>query len=56
MYKKIIQTEYTLYTTPKYLYWFRVILGLIIQKKIQSETWMSETWTGGWPGLTHPLP
>ena len=34
-----IQTEYIWYTTPKYLYWFRAILGWFSNKKIPSETW-----------------
>ena len=33
-----IQTEYTWYTTPKYQYWFRAILGRF-SIKIPSETW-----------------
>ena len=32
-----IQTEYTLYTTPKYHYWFRAILGWVKKKKKNSE-------------------
>ena len=36
----IIQTEYILwYTTQKYPYWFRAILGGFSKKKIPSETW-----------------
>ena len=35
-----VQTEYTWYTTPKYQYWFRAILGWFSKKKkIPSETW-----------------
>ena len=33
-----IQTEYTWYTTPKYQFWFRAILGRF-KKKIPNETW-----------------
>ena len=34
-----IQTEYTWYTTPKYQYWFRAILGRFSKQKNTSETW-----------------
>ena len=34
-----VQTEYTLYTTPKYQYLFRAILGWFSKKKNLSETW-----------------
>ena len=32
-----VQTEYTWYTTPKYQYWFRAILGRFSNKQTKSE-------------------
>ena len=51
-----IQTEYTWYTTPKYQYWFRAILGRFSKKKNSNETSTSIVISDFWNFCFFPKP